>query len=126
MNARWQPKGIRFHDLKSGHDLLLVAEGEAFAGWLCAQHPDGHWQVIREADDDDRWAVEAAEKVSKVETVEGRIVERLFEDLRDRRFLKWVFKQPMVETIDPDIQYEIRNAWLAIIQDELEKERAGS
>ncbi len=61
MNAPFEPTGIVFDDLRSGRLLLLVAEGQPYAGWLCYRHPDGQWVTLREATDDDRWAIEAAE-----------------------------------------------------------------
>ncbi len=53
MKEVWEPKGTRFHDRASGREMLLVAEGESFAGWLCYRHPDGQWVSLRKATPDD-------------------------------------------------------------------------
>lgn len=45
-------------------------------------------------------------------------VRLIFEDIRDRRFLKWLFadkKNAGGETIDQDVQAEIRSAWEAAV-----------
>lgn len=52
------------------------------------------------------------------------IVTELFADLRDRRFLKWLFKKeeavigdfPALRSLDLDVQQEIRDDWAAIIK----------
>lgn len=50
----YQPKGLRFFDLASGLEMLLVADGEPFSGWICYRHPDGQWVTHRRATEDDR------------------------------------------------------------------------
>lgn len=50
----YEPKGIQFFDAISNRQMLLVAEGEPFAGWLCYRHPDGQWVSLREATNADR------------------------------------------------------------------------
>ena len=52
-----EPKGTKFRDLKSGRMMVLVADGEPYAGWLCYRHPDGQWVTLRQATERDRDAV---------------------------------------------------------------------
>lgn len=55
--------------------------------------------------------------------VSDEIVEELFSDLRDRRFLKWLFKEeeavigdfPALRSLDIEAQEEIKAAWKGII-----------
>lgn len=66
--------------------------------------------------------------MSRVKAEEA--VERIFEDLRDRRFLKWLFSAyptlignlegEELRSLDDDIQDEIREAWVEIIQSSFE------
>ncbi len=51
--ANYEPKGRRFFDTASNREMILVAEGEKFAGWLCYRHPDGQWVSLRKATQDD-------------------------------------------------------------------------
>lgn len=56
-----------------------------------------------------------------------QVADRLFEDIRDRKLLKWFFPtaeeyspevyigSPEIKPIEPDVQQEIRAAWIAII-----------
>lgn len=56
----------------------------------------------------------------KPKTIEGRIVAKIFEDLRDRRTLKHLFaKGDAYEKIDDTVQAEIAAAWRKIIRAEL-------
>lgn len=58
-----------------------------------------------------------------------KIVEVIFEDIRDRRFLKWLFsKRPTLigslngedlRSLDEDVQEEIRAEWAKIIRNAL-------
>lgn len=59
---------------------------------------------------------------------EVAIVNALFEDLRDRRFLKWLFSETPttilhnnrgepLESLDAEVQAEIRKAWETIIRE---------
>ena len=57
----YEPKGIEFYDAISGRQMLLVAEGESFAGWLCYRHPDGQWVSLRKATNEDRAKLESAQ-----------------------------------------------------------------
>lgn len=66
MNAPWEPEGIRFFDKTSGRDLLLVAEGQPHAGWLCYRHREGQWVTLREATDEDRFRIAAGEGMDAV------------------------------------------------------------
>lgn len=50
-------------------------------------------------------------------------VNAIFADIRDRRFLKWMFSvEPAhqvcegVDSIDPDVQFEIAETWAEIIR----------
>lgn len=62
-------------------------------------------------------------------TLEGRIVAALFEDLRDRRGLKWVFQRapgsgrPVCGWIPHDTQDAIRTRWRSIIRKAIEEDR---
>lgn len=58
----YEPKGTRFFDVASNREMLLVAEGESFAGWLCYRHPDGQWVSLRKANKNDLAKLEAAEQ----------------------------------------------------------------
>jgi hypothetical protein len=49
----YEPRGVRFWDVASGREMLLVGDGEPFAGWLCFRGPDGQWVTQREATPDD-------------------------------------------------------------------------
>jgi hypothetical protein len=49
----YEPKGFAFFDAASGRDMLLVAQGEAYAGWVCYKHPDGQWVTLRKATESD-------------------------------------------------------------------------
>lgn len=65
-------------------------------------------------------------------TKASRIVDEIFEDLRDRRFLKWLFDPSGTGTIDYfrsgepltaldlEVQQEIRGSWVKIVADALE------
>ncbi len=59
--TNWQPQGVIFFDNASKRQMLLVGEGEAYAGWLCYKHPDGHWVTLRKATEDDREKIAACE-----------------------------------------------------------------
>lgn len=50
----YEPHGIRFFDAVSNREMILVADGEPFAGWLCYRHPDGQWVTLRKATEEDR------------------------------------------------------------------------
>jgi hypothetical protein len=50
----YEPKGIKFFDAISDRQMILVADGEPFAGWLCYQHPDGQWVSLRKAITDNK------------------------------------------------------------------------
>ncbi len=57
--------------------------------------------------------------MEQLKTIEGRIVERLFTDLRDRRTLKWMFDEEdhgHPTWIDKAVQNEIRSDWRALIR----------
>jgi hypothetical protein len=56
----FEPAGTRFFDLATGRHMLLVAEGESHAGWLCYRHPDGQWVTLRKATEEDRAKLAAA------------------------------------------------------------------
>lgn len=56
----YEPKGFRFFDNATGREMLLVAEGESYAGWLCYKHPDGQWVTLRKATPDDLSRIEMA------------------------------------------------------------------
>ena len=58
----YEPKGIRFFDAISNRQMILVAEGESFAGWLCYRHPDGQWVSLRKANEDDIAKINAAQQ----------------------------------------------------------------
>ena len=45
----YEPEGFRFYDMARQCEMLLVAEGEPYAGMLCWRHPDGQWVTMREA-----------------------------------------------------------------------------
>lgn len=49
----YEPRGLRFYDKATERQMLLVHEGELYAGWLCYRHPDGQWVTLRKATDDD-------------------------------------------------------------------------
>ncbi len=60
-----------------------------------------------------------------IEELAGKAVDAIFDDLRDRRFLKWLFSahptlignlegEPL-RSLDEDVQQEIRQAWVEII-----------
>lgn len=57
----YEPKGTMFFDMASNREMILVAEGESFAGWLCYRHPDGQWVSLRKATDDDIAKIKAAQ-----------------------------------------------------------------
>lgn len=53
-----------------------------------------------------------------------RAVDAIFEDLRDRRFLKWLFDAnpercgpiaPGINVLDREVQNEIRETWIGIL-----------
>jgi len=77
----YQPKGVVFFDNISKREMMLVAEGESFARWLCYRHPDGQWVSLRKATDEDKKKIEAIQK-SKCPTCENGIV-------YDGEFDKW-------------------------------------
>lgn len=62
---------------------------------------------------------------AEMERIAANIVTAIFDDLRDRRFLKWLFsEQPTLigrlegdelHSLDADVQQEIRTAWGGII-----------
>jgi hypothetical protein len=53
----YEPKGIKFFEMGSKHELLLVVEG-SWAGWLLYRHPDGQWVSLRKATQDDLAKIE--------------------------------------------------------------------
>lgn len=57
-NQPFEPKGLRFFNKATGQEMLLVAPGEPYAGWLCYRHPDGQWVTIREATAEDHKAID--------------------------------------------------------------------
>lgn len=65
----------------------------------------------------------AARRAANIPVEAAKVVDKLFADLRDRRFLKWLFKDeegvigdfPALRSIDLEAQQEIRDAWAAII-----------
>lgn len=50
----FEPRGISFFDMASNREMLLVDEGQAYAGWICYRHPDGQWVTLRKATEEDR------------------------------------------------------------------------
>ncbi len=58
--------------------------------------------------------------MEELKTTDGRIVAAIFEDLRDRRDLKWMFAKPGGGRgrIDTQTQAEIRTAWRRIVRAE--------
>lgn len=53
-----------------------------------------------------------------------KIVDAIFEDLRDRRYLKWLFAKKddaNAHSLDPDVQRAIKSAWVKIINRELKE-----
>jgi hypothetical protein len=50
----FEPKGVRFYDALNKREMLLVADGESFGGWLCYRHKDGQWVTLKRATQDDR------------------------------------------------------------------------
>ncbi len=67
--------------------------------------------------------------MEELKTADGRIVAAIFEDLRDRRGLKWMFAklEGGKERIDTQTQDEIRTTWRRIVRaefKELEAENA--
>lgn len=57
----YEPKGLRFYDLGRRCEMILVHEGERYAGWLCYRHPDGQWMTLRKATEDDRARIAATQ-----------------------------------------------------------------
>lgn len=51
MDTIYEPKGLKFIDKNMG-EMLLVAEGEQFAGWLCTRI-NGRWVTLRKATEAD-------------------------------------------------------------------------
>lgn len=52
----YEPKGVRFYDMASDREMLLIADDEpqeSFRGWLCWRHREGHWVTLRKATADD-------------------------------------------------------------------------
>lgn len=49
----FEPAGIRFFDAVRQREMLLVADGEPYAGWICYRHPDGQWVTFRKATPED-------------------------------------------------------------------------
>lgn len=49
----YEPVGVRFFDQASQREMLLVGDGEAYAGWLCFRGADGQWVTQRIATEDD-------------------------------------------------------------------------
>lgn len=58
----YEPKGVRFLDLRSGRDLLLIDKGERHAEWICYRHGEGHWVLLREATEEDLAVVRLLQK----------------------------------------------------------------
>lgn len=75
----YEPEGIRFFDAASKHEMILVAEGEPFAGWLCYRHPDGQWVSLRKATQDDLEKLEAAQERKCPECENGIIWDAEFD-----------------------------------------------
>lgn len=49
-DRRFQPNGIKFFDVRSQREMLLISEpGSDDNGWICWQHPDGQWVTLRKA-----------------------------------------------------------------------------
>lgn len=71
----WEPEGIRFINLQSGQELLLVADGQPHAGWLCYRHREGQWVTLREATHEDLDALRAAQ--AEVDAAAGADVRRV-------------------------------------------------
>jgi hypothetical protein len=44
-----EPHGIRFWDMASNQELLLVGDGQPYSGWLLYRHVEGHWVTLRKA-----------------------------------------------------------------------------
>lgn len=61
-----------------------------------------------------------------------KAVDAIFDDLRDRRFLKWIFKEEesvigdflRLKSLDLEVQEEIRQAWAEIISETITDRRA--
>ena len=53
MMEAYEPKGVRFYDVISRREMLLVGDGEPMEGWLCFRHPDGQWVTQRLATPED-------------------------------------------------------------------------
>lgn len=51
-----EPPGVRFVDLRSGREMILVDHGP-WAGWIVYRHPEGRWVSLREATRADRDAL---------------------------------------------------------------------
>ena len=57
------------------------------------------------------------------EEIASKAVDAIFDDLRDRRFLKWLFKEEEtvigdfvgLRSLDLEVQMEIRQSWIKII-----------
>lgn len=49
----YEPPGINFFDVNSHQEMLLIAEPDPHAGWICYKHPDGQWVTLRKATEQD-------------------------------------------------------------------------
>lgn len=67
-SEHYEPKGLRFLDRATNREMILVGEGEHYAGWLCYRHPDGQWVTLREATEADRAALTAQSDAVRVAT----------------------------------------------------------
>jgi len=47
--APFEPKGTRFFSKALNREMMLVYEGQPWAGWIIYKHPDGQWVSYRKA-----------------------------------------------------------------------------
>ena len=48
-DAEYDVKGVRWWSPRDERDLILVDEGQPYAGWVCYQSAKGSWILLREA-----------------------------------------------------------------------------
>ncbi len=48
-DVEYDVKGLRWWSPRDERDLILVDEGQPYAGWVCYQSPKGSWILLREA-----------------------------------------------------------------------------
>ena len=56
----FEPKGTRFYSKALKREMMLVYEGQPWAGWIVYKHPDGHWVSYRKATQQDHAELGAA------------------------------------------------------------------